>query len=317
MFDMTIAEMFDQLKWYITDPNMGFVRYALIVAPLIALCSALVGVTLVLKRFSFIGQGLSNVAFGTIAIATVANIVNDRIILAHFTRTTQDGVQDVIVYLPLQFLTVLAVTIITSILLLRMGQNSKINGDAAIAMISAGSMAVGYLLLNKFPSSSNLTADICSTMFGSTSILTLKPVDVWTCVILSVVVTAIFVFFYHQIFATTFDGDFAIATGIKAKVYNLILAIVIAVIIVLAINLVGTLLISALVIFPALSAMRVFKTFLSVTVCSVVISVVCAVLGILVAILDGTPVGSTIVTVNIACFGIFWLWGVIAGRKTA
>ena len=264
--------------------EFAFVRYAMIVGILIALCSSLLGVTLVLKRFSFIGHGLSNVAFGAIAIATAMNMTNNTLL-------------------------VLPVTIICAIFLMQMGKNAKINGDAAIAMISVGALGIGYLILNLFPNSANLAGDVCTTLFGSTSILTLTMTDVWMSVILSALVIAVFLFFYHQIFSVTFDEDFAAATGTKAKTYNLILSIIIAVIIVLAINLVGTLLISALVIFPALSAMRAFKTFKAVTICSVAVSVFCAVFGIIISILAGTPVGSTIVAVQIAGFGIFWVIG--------
>ena len=228
-----------------------FVRYALIVGVLIALCSSLLGVTLVLKRFSFIGDGLSHVAFGAMAIAAVFGMTNE---------------------MPL----VLVVTIVSAVLLLRTGQNAKIKGDAAVAMISVGALAIGYLLMNLFAKSSNLSGDVCSTLFGSTSILTLTQTEVWLCVLLSVVVTAIFVLFYHKIFAVTFDEGFAKATGTNAGLYNLMIAVVVAVVIVLAMNLVGSLLISALVIFPALSAMRVFKSFRAVTICSAVLSVCCA-----------------------------------------
>jgi len=181
-------------------------------------------------------------------------------------------------------------------------------------MISVGSIGVGYLILNLFPQSANLAGDICVTLFGSTTILTLRPADVWMSIALSVLVIAVFVLFYHKIFAVTFDEDFAAATGVRAKTYNLILAVVIAVVIVLAINLVGTLLISALIIFPALSAMRVFKSFLSVTICAVIISVVYAALGIIFSILAGTPVGSSIVATQIGGFVLFWLVGLILRR---
>ncbi|MBR1810213.1 MAG: metal ABC transporter permease [Clostridia bacterium] len=267
-----------------------FVRYALITGVLIALCSSLLGVTLVLKRFSFIGDGLSHVAFGAIAIASVLKITND---------------------MPL----VLAVTILCAVLLLRTGQHAKIKGDAIIAMISVGALAIGYLIMNKFSTSSNLSGDVCSTLFGSTSILTLTKTDVVLSIVLSVVVTAAFVLFYNKIFAVTFDEDFAKATGTKAGIYNLIIAVIIAVIIVLAMNLVGSLLISALVIFPALSAMRMFKSFRSVTICSAVFSVVCAVLGILISIVDGTPVGSTIVAVDIVGFLTALCIGKLKGAK--
>lgn len=229
----------DKLILYFQYP---FVRYALIVGVLIALCSSLLGVTLVLKRFSFIGDGLSHVAFGAMAVATVLNITNN-------------------------MLFILPVTIVCAILLLRTGQNTKIKGDAAIAMISVGALAIGYLLMNIFSTGPNLSGDVCSTLFGSTSILTLTKAQVILCCILSVLVVTLFVIFYHKIFSVTFDETFAKATGIKTDAYNLLIAVITAIIIVLAMNLVGSLLISALVIFPALSAMRIFKTFLCVTIC--------------------------------------------------
>lgn len=267
----------DTLAFYFAYP---FVRYALIVGVLIALCSSLLGVTLVLKRFSFIGDGLSHVAFGAIAIAAVLNLSN-------------------------QMILVFPITIVCAILLLRTGQNTKIKGDAAIAMISVGALAIGYLIMNLFSASSNVSGDVCSTLFGSTSILTLTQGEVWLCAILSLVVIAIFILFYNKIFAVTFDENFALSAGTNANAYNLLIAIIIAIIIVLAMNLVGSLLISALVIFPALSAMRVFQNFRAVTICSAVLSVICAFLGILVSILASTPVGSTIVAVNIVAFALF------------
>ncbi len=277
--------LFDKLGLYLQYP---FVQYALIVGVLVALCSSLLGVTLVLKRFSFIGDGLSHVAFGAMAIAAVLRMTSE---------------------MPL----VLAITIFTAVLLLRTGQRARIKGDAAVAMISVGALAVGYLLMNLFSTSSNLSGDVCTTLFGSTSILTLTKTEVWLSVILSVLVLAIFVFFYNKIFAVTFDEGFARATGTRAGLYNLLIAVVVAVIIVLAMNLVGSLLISALVIFPALSAMRLFKSFRSVTVCSAALSVGCALLGLLIAIVAGTPVGSTIVAVDIAAFAVFSLLGALHG----
>lgn len=265
-----------------------FVRYALAVGVLISLCSSLLGVTLVLKRFSFIGDGLSHVAFGAMAVASVLHLTND---------------------MPL----VLLITIFSAILLLCTGQNAKIKGDAAVAMISVGALAIGYLLMNLFTPSGNLSGDVCSTLFGSTSILTLTKTEVRLCAVLSVLVVAAFVFFYHKVFAVTFDENFAAATGVKTKVYNFIIAVIIAVIIVLAMNLVGSLLISALVIFPALSAMRVFKSFRSVTVCSAILSIFCSLLGILISILAGTPVGSTIVAADIVLFFVFSAAGTIIG----
>ena len=279
--------MLDKLSLYLQYP---FVQYALIVGVLIALCSSLLGVTLVLKRFSFIGDGLSHVAFGAMSLASVLNLTNN---------------------MPL----VLIVTIICAILLLRTGQNAKIKGDAAVAMISVSALAIGYLLMNLFASSSNLSGDVCSTLFGATSILTLQPSEVWLCVGLSLVVVAVFVLFYNKIFCITFDEAFARATGTRTNLYNLLIAVIIAVIIVLAMNLVGSLLISALVIFPAMCAMRVFKSFRAVTVCSAIVSVTCALLGILIAILAGTPVGSTIVAVDLVAFAIFSLAGMIFGGR--
>ena len=277
--------MIEKLGLYLQYP---FVRYALIVGILIALCSSLLGVTLVLKRFSFIGDGLSHVAFGAIAVAAVLNLTNEMVL-------------------------VLPVTVISAILLLRTGQNTRIKGDAAIAMISVGAMAIGYLIMNIFSTSANLSGDVCSTLFGSTSILTLTEREVTLCIVLSVLVAILFILFYNKIFAVTFDEAFAEATGTPANRYNLLIAVIIAVIIVLAMNLVGSLLISALVIFPALSAMRLFGSFRSVTICSAVLSVICAAAGIIISILAGTPVGSTIVAADIAAFGICCLIGKLTG----
>ena len=277
--------MIQTLLQYLQYP---FVRYALIVGVLIALCSSLLGVTLVLKRFSFIGDGLSHMAFGAMTIATVLGLSNEMLL-------------------------VLPITVLSAVLLLSAGQRAAVKGDAAIAMVSVGALAFGYLLMNIFSTSSNLSGDVCSTLFGSTSILTLTVREVVLSIALSVLVVAAFLLFYHKIFAVTFDESFAQATGTNARLYNLIIAVIIAVIIVLAMNLVGSLLISALVIFPALSAMRVHKTFLSVTICSAVLSVACALAGMLISILGGTPVGSTIVAVDALAFGIFTLIGRIKG----
>ena len=269
--------MIETLRMYLSFP---FVRYALIVGMLISLCASLLGVTLVLKRFSFIGDGLSHVAFGAMAIAAVLQISNEMLL-------------------------VMPVTVLAAVLLLRTGQNAKIKGDAAIAMISVGALAVGYLLMSLFSTSANLSGDVCSTLFGSTSILTLTGAEVWLCLGLSAAVLTLFVLYYNRIFAVTFDENFARASGTRAEVYNLMMAVIVAVIIVLAMNLVGSLLISALIIFPAMSAMRVFRSFRGVTVCSAVISVVCAALGMLISILGGTPVGATIVAVDIVAFLLF------------
>ncbi len=275
--------MIDKLAMYFQYP---FVRYALITGTLIALCSALLGVTLVLKRFSFIGDGLSHVAFGAIAVASVLNLTNEMLL-------------------------VLPVTVVSAILLLRTGQNTMIKGDSAIAIISVSAMALGYLLMNVFSTSSNLTGDVCSTLFGSTSILTLTDREVLLCAVLSIAVVIIFILFYNKIFAVTFDENFSRASGTNAGLYNLLIAVIIAVIIVLAMNLVGSLLISALVIFPAISAMRLYNSFRSVTVFSALLAVICSLLGILISILAGTPVGSTIVAVNLAAFALCCAAGVI------
>ena len=200
-------------------------------------------------------------------------------------------------------------------MLLRTGRNAKIKGDAAIAMISVGALAFGYLIMNIFAAGANLSGDVCSTLFGSLSILTLTKGEVILCAVLSILVVAIFIIFYNKIFAVTFDENFSKATGVKADMYNLLLAVVIAIIIVLALNLVGSLLISALVIFPALSAMRLFKSFKAVTIFSVVFSVVCAFIGLLIAILAGPPVGATIVAVDVVAFGACCLIGALLNGR--
>lgn len=279
-FFETLAEYF----------SYQFVWFALIVGVLIALCSALFGVVLVLKRFSFIGDGLSHVAFGALAIATVMNVTNNMFI-------------------------VLPITVLCAILLLKTGQNGKLKGDAAIAMLSAGALAVGYLIMSIFSNSGNVAGDVCSTLFGSFSIITLSAWEVGLCIVLSLIVITLFVLFYNRIFTVTFDESFARASGIRASVYNLLIAVITAVIIVLAMNLVGSLLISALVIFPALSAMRVARTFKSVVITSTVISVICAVLGILLAIIFSTPVGPTIVVCNILSFLICFTVGKIMKKS--
>ncbi len=274
------------IDYFVTYP---FVRYAFAVGLLIALCASLLGVTLVLKRFSFIGDGLSHVAFGAMAVAAITGLTNKMVII-------------------------LPVTLLSAILLLRTGQNTKIKGDAAIAMISVGALAIGYMLMNVFPSSANVSGDVCSTLFGSTSILTLKKSDVTLCIIMAVIVIAAFLLFYNKIFAVTFDENFCKASGVNANAYNLIIAMITAAIIVLAMNLVGSLLISALIIFPALSAMRVFRSFRGVILCSAVISVLCAAVGIMLSILFSTPVGSTIVTADIAVFLVFCGISAVTGR---
>lgn len=274
-----MTEIILKLAEYMAYP---FVRYALIAGVLTALCSSLLGVTLVLKRYSFIGDGLSHVAFGAMAIASVLDLVSDMVVI-------------------------LPVTIIAAILLLKGGRKVKLKGDAAIAMLSVGALAIGYLFMNIFSSSPNLSGDVCSTLFGSASILTLSKTDVWLCVGLSALVLAIFIVLYNKIFAVTFDEAFAAAVGIHTELYNLLIAVITAVIIVLAMNLVGSLLTSALIIFPPLSAMRLFKSFKGVIICSAVTSVICTALGMVISILASAPVGSVIVAVDIVVFLIFSL----------
>ena len=268
-----------------------FVRYAVIVGVLVSLAASLLGVTLVLKRFSFIGDGLSHVAFGAISIATVM----------HFTSYVQFT---------------LPATILCAILILRTGRNSKINGDAVIAMLSVASLAVGYMIMNVFGASSNLSGDVCTTLFGSTSILTLSATEVRSTVILAMVVVAIFILFYNKLFAVTFDEDFARASGVHTEAYNMMIATVVAVVIVIAMDLVGSLLISALIIFPALSAMRIFRSFRSVTICSGVLAVVSSLIGMLLSIVAGSPVGATIVCTQIVMFAICWAVGSVNSSRS-
>lgn len=281
-----MKELFSTLSYYIT---FSYVRYALITGTLIALCSALLGVTLVLRRFSFIGDGLSHVAFGALSFAAVFGLTNKMAL-------------------------VLPATTICAVLLLCGGEKRKVKGDASVAMISTGSLAVGYLLMNIFAPSANVSGDVCSTLFGSTSILTLTRGEVLACIVLSVAVMAIFVLLYNRLFTITFDEDFARTTGLRTGRYNLLLSVVIAVIIVLAMNLVGSLLISALVVFPALSAMRLCNSFRGVTICAAIMSTVCALLGMIVAMLAATPVGSTIVVTDMALFAVCSLIACIKKR---
>ena len=268
--------MIDQLISYLAFP---FVRHALIVGILVSLCASLLGVTLVLKRYSYIGDGLSHVAFGAMAIATVINVTGHMLVVL-----------------------VLPITVVSAILLLRAGQNAKIKGDAALAMISVGSLAAGYLLLNVFSSSSNVSGDVCTTLFGSTRFLTLSGTDVIVCAALAILVLLVYVLFYNKIFSVTFDESFAKASGVNAGAYNLLIATITAVVIVLSMRLVGSLLISALVIFPAVSAMRLFKNFKAVVICSAIFSVVCAAVGLCVSILAETPTGATIVLTDAIAF---------------
>ena len=273
---------FETLIHYFSYP---FVRYAVIAGILISLCAGLLGVVLVLKRYAMIGDGLSHVAFGAMAVAAVL------------------GFAPMTVALP--------VTVAVAVLLLLAGEKQLIKGDSAIAMLSAGSLAVGYLLLNLFPSSDtgSLSGDVCASLFGSTSMMTLSNTDVWLCVGLSVAVIGFFVIFYHKIFAVTFDEGFATSSGVRVRAYNFLIAAISGVVIVLAMKLVGALLISSLIIFPALSAMRVFRSFRSVVICSAVISVVGSLTGLLAALLLSTPTGASVAVVHMIIFMAFTVVG--------
>ena len=275
--------LIETIKLYFSYP---FVIYALITGVLISLCASLFGVSLVLKRFSYIGDGLSHSAFGALAIASVLRISNSMLI-------------------------VMPVTVLLAVLILCAKENSKIKGDAAVSMISVGALALGYLIMNIFSPSSNLSGDVCSTLFGSTLILTLQPSEVIMSVVMSVIVVLFFIFAYNRIFAVTFDEEFAAVSGTNVKLYKIIISIFIAIIIVLAMNLVGSLLISALIIFPTVSALQLFKSFKTVTIFSCGLSVLCAVIGIFIAVVAGTPVGPTIVAADILAFGVCKVIGVI------
>ncbi len=278
--------MINTLITYFSYP---FVRYAFIVAVLVSFCAALLGVVLVLKRFSFLGDGLSHFAFGVVAIAAVIGLTDNMML-------------------------VMPVTVICAILLLRAEQSAGVKGDAALAMVSVSSLAVGYLLLNVFSASSNVAGDVCSSLFGSEAIITLGKSDVIRCIIISAFVITVFVVFYNRIFSVTFDESFSTATGTNAKLYNTLIAVIAAVIIVLAMELVGSLLISALVVFPALSAMRVFTGFKSVVICSCIISVTAAAVGLVLSLLFSTPTGATIVAVDIVLFFAFSVAGKLKGQ---
>lgn len=270
----TVPDLFETFFGYL---QYGFVQRAFVVGILISLCASLLGVMLVFRRFSYLGDSLSHVAFGAMAIAAALNFSDDLLVM-------------------------LPVTILCAVFLLRSGNGSLIKGDASIAMMSVGSLAMGYLLMNLFSKKANLSGDVCSTLFGSTSILTLSLLDTVLCASLSIVVILLFVIFYNQIFAVIFDETFAKASGIPVEAFNLFAAIVTATVIVFAMRLVGSLLVSALIIFPTVSAMRLFKSFRGVTLFAVVLSVLCTAIGIVIAILAGTPVGSTIVGINLVAF---------------
>lgn len=263
--------MVEQLLYYLSYP---FVWYALIVGTLVALCSSLLGVTLVLKKYAFIGDSLSHVAFAAMAVGMVAQLSNSMIL-------------------------VLPVTILTAILVLSAEEKSQVKGDAFLALISTGTLAFGYLVINVFSSSANISGDVCATLFGSTSILTLRLSEVMLSVVLSVLVVAVYIILYNRVFAVTFDEQFLKASGTDTKKYNIIISVLVATVITLGMKLVGSLLISALIIFPAVTAMQLFVEFEKVVITSAVVSVICALMGILGSILLSTPVGCTIIAANV------------------
>ncbi len=256
---------------------------ALVVGILVSLCAALLGVTLVLKRYSMIGDGLSHVGFGALAVATVMNVA------------------PMAVAIP--------VVIAAAFILLRLSGSGRIKGDAAIALISTAALAIGVMAVSM---SDGMNVDINSYLFGS--IISVGKEDVFTSVALAVVVIAVFIFFYTKIFAITFDENFAKATGTNVGAYNMLIALLTAVTIVIGMRLMGSMLISSLIIFPALCSMRVFRSFLSVTICSAVISVVTFIAGMLISYMADTPCGASIVCVNIVVFAVFFAAGKVLGR---
>ena len=251
-----------------------FMVRALIVGVLVSLCAALLGVSLVLKRYSMIGDGLSHVGFGSLAVATAM------------------GLSPMIVTIP--------VVIIAAFLLLRLSTRGKLKGDAAIAMISTGSLAVGVIVLSL---SSGMTSDVNNYLFGS--VLAMSSSDVRLSILLALLVLVLFVVFYRQIFAVTFDETFARATGSHAEAYNILLALLTAITIVLGMRVMGAMLISSLIIFPALTAMRVCKSFRSVTICAAIVSVLCFFEGLCLSYLFSTPAGASVVVMNILAFIVF------------
>ena len=273
--------MFD---WLATMLSYTFIVRALVVGLLVSLCAALLGVSLVLKRYSMIGDGLSHVGFGALAIATAL------------------GFAPLVVAIP--------VVVIAAFLLLRLSENSKIKGDAAIAMISTGALAVGVLVLSLI---SGMTSDVNNYLFGS--ILAMSESDVWLSVSLAVLVLILFGVFYRKLFAVTFDETFARATGVRVNAYNMLLAILTAITIVLGMRMMGAMLISALILFPALTAMRVCKSFHGVSLCAAAVSIVCFLLGLTASYLYATPTGASIVVANIIAFLLFSLAAKCKGAR--
>jgi zinc transport system permease protein len=269
MFEM-LTEMF----------GYTFLVRAVIVGALVSICAALLGVSLVLKRYSMIGAGLSNVGFGSLAVATGL------------------GMAPLAVSIP--------VVIAAAFLLLRLSENSKIKGDAAVALISTSSLAIGVIVISL---TTGMNTDVCNYLFGS--ILAMSKTDVYLSIALSITVMVLFILFYNKLFAITFDETFAKAGGIKTGLYNMLIALLTAVTIVLGMRLMGAMLISSLIIFPALSSMRVFKKFKSVTVCSALVSILCFFTGVVLSYVYATPTGASVVAINIIIFVLFWLVGIM------
>lgn len=292
------AEMGTYLKY-------RFIQRALIVGVLVALCAALLGVTLVLKRYSMIGDGLSHVGFGALSIAAAMGFVTADALPAFLPQGLRNGIAAVCAAIsetPLPF--TLVIVIALAFLILRMSENSTLRGDAAIALLSTAALAVGVLVTSL---TSGMNVDVMNYMFGS--ILAMSETDVILSVSLSAVVLTLFALFCNRIFAVTFDEPFARATGTNADIYNMLIAILTAVTIVIGMRMMGTMLISSLIIFPALSSMRVYSHFKAVLVSSAVISVVCFVVGIMLSCLYSIPAGAAIVLVNLCVFLLFSLIG--------
>ena len=268
-----LAEMF----------SFAFLLRAFVVGLLVSVCSSLLGVSLVMKRFSMIGDGLSHVGFGALTIAIAMNAA------------------------PLSV--AIPVVIAAAFLLLRLNDNSKIKGDAAIALVSTGSLAVGVAIVSL---TTGMNTDVFNYLFGS--ILAMSKNDVYLSVALSVIVLVLFVFFYHKLFAITFDETFAKAAGVKTSMYNMLIALLTALTIVLGMRMMGAMLISSLIIFPALTAMRIFKRFRTVTICSAIVAALCFIVGIVISYLYAMPAGASVVIMNIIAFLLFWVIGIFSRR---
>ncbi len=265
--------MINLLKEMLSYP---FMIRAFFVGTIVALCSSLLGVSLVLKRYSMIGAGLSHVGFGALALATALNM------------------QPLAVSIP--------IVVVAAFLLLRLSENSKIKGDAAIALISTGAMAIGVMTVSM---TTGMNTDVCNYLFGS--ILSMSESDVKLSIVLSAVVLVMFILFYNHIFAVTFDETFAKATGTNAKLYNMIIALLTALIIVLGMRMMGTVLITSLIVFPAVTSMRLCKNFKAVIINSAIISVICLWIGLVISYVYATPTGASIVLCNIVVFFVYWL----------